>query len=343
MSKKKSILFKVKFLRDHKNIYRPNERERLYWFFREQFRFGHREILLDYISKDYSNLIEGFLQHGFHGKKLAPWQTLPRNVFQNYPVFVWNQYTELEARSKGQTHVYAIGAPWLYLLRQYGIDFDSKSPQLQVKDAKMRDVLIVPSHGSGHYHPGEDYAILPRAYRRQIGNAKASVLLYYTEFCDPHVRNSWRSEGFEIFSSGMAWGPEQRTLWTYNGGRKNFLHNTLETLSCHQNVICQIPTTLALYAISLGIPTKINTSQEIPKVLGIVDQGKGVDRLRRLESEMDQWAADTLGNEFNNLSVTEEKRILVANALGVNDMKSRAELTRMLPLKPGVIPLPEGS
>ncbi len=341
MSNKKSVIFKMKFLRANRDIYNPDQREKLYWFFREQFRFGHREVLLDYISKDYGNLIQGFLQHGFHGKALAPWQTLPRTFSEDYPVFVWNQVTESSAKSLGNTHVHAIGAPWLYLLKQKEIDLGKEGMLTRVQHTKARDVLVVPSHGSGHFHPGGSYHQLPRAYRNLLGDADASVLLYYTEFCDPQIRKSWSDAGFEIFSSGMAWGPEHRTLWTYNGGRANFLANTLTTLLNHRNVICQAPTTLALYAISLGIPTKINTAEEMPRALGIVNQGKGVERFRKLELEVDKWAEDTLGKRFHELSITDEKRKLVLTALGTSAVKTPEQLREILPLLPGMVPLSE--
>ena len=341
MSKKKSVTFKMNFLRANRDIYNPDQREKLYWFFREQFRFGHREVLLDYLSKDYSNLIQGFLQHGFHGKALAPWQTLPRTFSEDYPVFVWNHLTESSAKSFGHAHVHAIGAPWLYLLKQKEVDFGREGVLTGVQHTKARDVLIVPSHGSGHFHPGGNYQELPRAYRNLLGDADASVLLYYTEFCDPAIRKSWSDAGFEIFSSGMAWGPEHRTLWTYNGGRVNFLANTLTTLLNHRNVICQAPTTLALYAISLGIPTKINTAEEMPRALGIVNQGKGVERFRKLELEVDKWAEDTLGKRFHELSITDEKRRLVLTALGASAVKTPEQLREILPLLPGMIPLSE--
>jgi hypothetical protein len=341
MSSKKSLTFKMKFLRANRDIFNPDQREKLYWFFREQFRFGHREILLDYISEDYDNLIQGFLQHGFHGKALAPWQTLPRTFSEDYPVFVWNQATESSAKSLGQTHVHAIGAPWLYLLKQKEIDFDGKGVLTRVQHTKARDILVVPNHGSGHFLPGENYQQLPRAYRNLLGDADASVLLYYTEFCDPAIRKSWSDAGFDIYSSGMAWGPEHRTLWTYNGGRVNYLANTLTTLLNHRNVICQAPTTLALYAISLGIPTKINTTEEMPSAMKIVSQGKGVERLKKIELELDKWAEDTLGTSFHELSITDEKRSLVMTALGASALKTPQKLREILPLLPGVIPLYE--
>jgi hypothetical protein len=98
---------------------------------------------------------------------------------------------------------------------------------------------------------------------------------------------------------------------------------------------------LALYAVSLGIPTKINTSEELPRALGIVSQGKGVERFRTLELEVDNWAEETLGDRFHELSITDEKRQLVLASLGTSAVKAPKQLGEILPLLPGMIPLPE--
>jgi hypothetical protein len=62
------MIEKLAFLNHNRNLMHPINREKMYWFFREQFRFGHRDVLLDYLGLDYSYLIEGFLQHGVHIK-----------------------------------------------------------------------------------------------------------------------------------------------------------------------------------------------------------------------------------------------------------------------------------
>ena len=335
-----NILNRLAFLKHNRGLFNPTNREKMYWFFREQFRFGHREILLDYLGLSYDNLIIGFLQHGFHGGPLAPWQTQPKSLTDFYPVFVWNSATESEARRLGYFHVSAIGAPWLYLLKQTGVTLLNHGDEISESKFK-RDFLVVPNHGSGHFHATSKYAELPKSYREQIGKADASVLLYYTEFCDSKIREAWEDAGFKIYCSGMAWGAENRTLWTYNGGRPNFLFHTLKTLSVHSNVICQYPTTLAHYSTSLGIPTKISRLEETPRALGIVSEGKGVKRLRDYEEIADEFAFSTLGEEFATLNFNTEKSNLAMNSLGVESIKSQEQLRAILPLMPGLIPLPE--
>ena len=269
---------KLKFLRNNRDIFESGSREKMYWFFREQFRFGHREILLEFIEEPLDNLIVGFLQHGTSIGGNWPWQELPQSLNKYFPALVWSSVAEERARESGRNHVKAIGSPWLYLLETSGITpFDSNNFS---NFQNRRDFLIVPSHGSGHYHASSNYEELPKTFREMIGDASATVLLYYTEFCDPNIRSAWEKYGFPTTCNGMAWGAEARTVWTYNGGRPHFLKSALKLIMNHSNVICSSPTTFAYYSLSLGVPTKILSSHDLPSTMGIVSEGKGVERLR---------------------------------------------------------------
>jgi hypothetical protein len=296
--------------------------------------------MLDFLGLTYDNLLLGFLQHG-HGAAVWPWQELPKTMNSYYPVFVWNKETETAALSKGLRHVRSIGAPWLYLLKQRQIEPFTDQSHLHLRDSEVRDVLIVPEHGGGHYNIGSKYSEIPKKYRKEIGDADATVVLYYTEYCDPTIRLEWEKFGFVVTTNGMAWGPENRTVWSYNGGRPKFLNNTLKLLAHHQNVICASPTTMSLYSISLGLPTKISQSHEVPRVMGIASAGKGVERLRKYESERDNLAQVIFGNDFNKLSINSIKSSNSRLALGFDSIKTKQELLQLLPLQPGLIPTPE--
>ena len=331
------LRFKLAFLRNNRDLFKLSERERLYWFFREQFRFGHREILLDYLGMSYDNLIIGFLQHGFHGDASKPWpyQTLPKNFSSFYPTYVWNKVTEMDALNHGYSHVKAIGSPWLYLLQNI------VNSSVEDFGIEKRDVLVVPSHGSGHYHALKDYSLLPTLFRKEIGDCDSSVLLYYTEYCDPDIRLSWEKSGFKVLCNGMGWGPDTRTLWSYNGGRPNFLRNAYRFLTSHDRVLCQSPTAFAVYSASLGVPTKICNSDFSPKTMGIVSAGKGVQRLRDYENRVDQISLTMLGSKFSTYVDLDYKQELSLNALGQAEVKSPETLRSILQLSPGLIPLPE--
>lgn len=330
---------KLKFLRNNRDLFENSSREKMYWFFREQFRFGHREILLEFIGKSFDNLIVGFLQHGgTSGGNWSP-QELPQSLKKNFSAFVWSSVAEKKAKASGRNHVRAIGSPWLYLLEANGITpfVSNNFTNLQ----ERRDFLIVPSHGSGQFHASSNYEELPRTYRKLIGNSSATALLYYTEFCDPKVRMAWEKYGFPTTCNGMAWGAEARTVWTYNGGRPNFLNNAMMLILNHANVICSSPTTFAYYSLSLGVPTKILNSQDVPSSLGIVSEGKGVRRFRELQNNVDAIAEQMFGKTYSDLDCNAEKLNHAAIALGIESKLSRQNLSEILPLKPNMVPLPE--
>jgi len=327
--------------RSYKRLFLDSNQEAKFWFFREQFRFGHREVLLDFLQASQDNLILGFLQHGIAPlKRIGDWPF--QRQFQSYkkriPVFVWSKVAQEAALEEGFDHVHAIGSPWLYMLHKKGL-FTDASVKTELLPIPKRDVLIVPGHGSGHYFATSKYPSLPKLVRRIIGDCEASVLLYYTEFNDPLIRTSWERLGFQIFCSGFAWGPDTRTIWTYNSGRPEFLSNTYETILLHQRVICLAPSTLAAYSISLGVPTSIELIPDSLNSLGLVSEGKGVRRFLQYESELGSASEALLGGEFGDLNITQSKITRVEIQLGFKDFKSSYELKKILPLKPGSVPI----
>ncbi len=122
-----------------------------------------------------------------------------------YPSFVWSNQAELSASVNGHRHVKAIGAPWLYLLSNLGYFSNGRINDHTPKEP-ARDLLIVPAHGSGHFFANYHYGEMVDKIRKRIGDVDASVLLYYTEFCDPKIRFEWSSRGFALECSGFAWG-----------------------------------------------------------------------------------------------------------------------------------------
>ena len=336
------MIEKLAFLNHNRNLMHPINREKMYWFFREQFRFGHRDVLLDYLGLDYSYLIEGFLQHGVHINERVgywPYQELPKSFSKFYPSFVWSKQAEISAIAKGHQHVTAIGAPWLYLLSNLGYFSQGKIKNVSIHKP-LKELLVVPSHGSGHSYANSNYGKTVESVRKRIGDVNASVLLYYTEFSDPKIREIWTRNGFTLECSGFAWGAEHRTLWTYNGGRPEFLQNTLNVLLNHGEVLCTSPTTLATYSTSLGIPTSILIDPEISIALGIVNEGKGVENLRNHNSRISELSNHLLGGEFANRNITEDKIRLAFNYLGIESFQSSDRLRNTLPLIGGVIPVP---
>jgi hypothetical protein len=299
-------------------------------------------VILNYLGLDYSHLIKGFLQHGLRldgPLGYWPYQKLPMNYFEFYPVFTWSREAEIQAKQNGHKHVRAIGAPWLYLLATHGLLKNGKVQSVK-KDSNQVSLLVVPSHGSGHYFTSSRYELSVSKIRKKIGDIDASVLLYYTEFCDPKIRKLWRDQGFNLESSGMAWGAEHRTLWTYNGGRPNFLANTLNLILGHREVICTYPTTFAAYSSSLGVPTSILIDPEVSENMGVVNEGKGVERLKMHDSKGKVYSLNLLGDTFAKRDISEDKINRSLKYLGIESLESPENLKEILPLIKGMIPFP---
>ena len=336
-----NLVQKISFLNHNKDLFDSKNEEKMWWFFREQFRFGHREILLDYLNLDYSNLILGFMQHGVHPHQRVgfwPFQELPISMSKLYPVFTWSREEKsLEIGEKN--HVVAIGAPWLYLLHTLGM-FSSGTFKIVSTNQVVKDLLVVPSHGSGHYYPRANYVDSVKNFRQSIGDVDASVLLYYTEFCDRAVRQAWMNQGFALECSGLAWGAENRTVWTYNGGRTQFLLNTLNAIIRHREVICLAPTSLATYSASLGVPTSIQIYEGISQNLGVVNKGKGVNRLKQYDANLVDYAKKLLGPDYSDRAISQSKIELSKRYLGIEYFRTKDELRDLLPIRHGLVPVP---
>lgn len=341
-SSKKFENFKLglRYSNFNRGLFAIDQRENLFWFFREQFRFGHREILLDYIGKSYDNVILGFLQHGAKpSSNPGEWtiRRTPNSLTSYFPSYVWSSNSEEQALKNGYSHVHAIGAPWLYLLKSN--DYFKPFTQSPIASNMIEnDLLIVPNHGSGHYRYFETYEYSVQRLRESISNRDAFVMLYYTEFCDPKIRESWEKYDFKILSSGMAWGPENRTVWSYNGGRPRFLNNALQTILKFDEIICTAPTTFALYSTSLGRKTSIQINEMNLSDFQVVNEGKGVDWLREAEAMRMQNSLNLLSLDASIPTLTDKKIQISWKYLGIESMKSKSELQMLLELRDGMIP-----
>jgi hypothetical protein len=114
----------------------------------------------------------------------------------------------------------------------------------------------------------------------------------------------------------------------------------MKVLLQHREVICTSPTTLAIYSSSLGIPTSILIDPEFSQALGIVNEGKGVDRLRDYDSKVGELSKKLLGESFAVRELTESKIKLSLKYLGVESFQSPQSLRAILPVTSGMIPVP---
>lgn len=215
--------------------------------FEEQFLYGHREVLLNYSSlsaynSHYSNyILEAGLQHGWSADSNV-WRLRGKD-FQFKPRYVWNKRHET-GQNKMQNNV-AIGAPWLYLVK-------NSLNQIKAKVKENKDsALIFPSH-SVISHPKnikaqvEHFNLIVKNYRNK------SVCLYWVDFVNPKVRYEFEKYDYKILCAGYG---NPRGIYPYMNecGRASYLLRLLEIFERFDTIITDEIQSGVFYALSIGL------------------------------------------------------------------------------------------
>jgi hypothetical protein len=217
-------------------------------FFEEQFRYGHREILLSYARLqnsqiDENAILDGSIDHGWapHENK---WILRKKNLrFANR--YVWNE-KRLENYSKKNRAV-AVGAPWLYLLAS--LEISKENVEEKLKKTKNKVVLI-----PGHSNLSDcNHKILSQVLSMQKSipsNSNVTVSLYWVDYLNVSLREEIEELGFKVFCAGFV--PVVPYQDTEVAGRPSFLLELFDLLSDAELVVVSELSTAGFYAMSLG-------------------------------------------------------------------------------------------
>lgn len=221
-------------------------------YFFEQFLYGNREILVNYIRSeipDFSSAsyLKAGLSHGWAPDEQL-WRLRNRNL-SRAPRFVWNQRNELpHIRNSGAI---AIGSSWIYLLKTLGIN-----PGVRVENTnsnKSRPNLLMLTHNI--VISEKSLELQAEFYKKIVDPTKTTVCLFWLDFCKPEVYLAYKSLGFEVVCAGY---PAKFELgYQIYKGRPQFLANILRILSTHQSLITDECTTSTFYAASLGLEIQV--------------------------------------------------------------------------------------
>lgn len=215
-------------------------------YFDEQFMYGHREILLASAINSNPNLDKSSLLIGgiLHGWAFDPsvWRVRKSNL-QRAPRFVWHR--KFEEKLPTSTGNVAIGAPWLYLLRQLGIVKHSK---VFLEGREQKEVLVFPGHNL--LYTSKDIFHQVSKYREIIGSRTATVCLYWLDFLDPLTYRTFVDAGFNVVCIGYT--PRGKFGYSSKGGRVTFLPRLLELFVSHELVLADELGSGVIYAASLG-------------------------------------------------------------------------------------------
>lgn len=296
--------------------------------FVEQFVYGHREILLKHAGLDYSNQIIGVIQHGMYYSGELNYET-PRFIGgKKTKLYVFSKKDQEIAESRGHSHVYAIGAPWLYLKKslESSRTFPPKGEE---------SVLIMPYHSQSAVPDVSNlHSKLARAkaFRDVIGSVQSTVCLHSVDFLDPTARNAFKEYGFDVTcigsTAGLAWSP--------SGGRVTALTSLFNLMSQHTHYLTDSVGTSLFYAVNMGM--KIGIFPEIRDLIELNQMIQGV-----YSDEIDkQLNYDYIEDHFRNAKgtfVSSAEFLQITNqVLGADSLLEPSALKETLDYRSGIYP-----
>jgi len=298
-------------------------------YFDEQFMYGHREILLSSALNadpklDKSSIISGGLLHGWAFDP-SIWRVRKSNLLRA-PRFVWHR--KFEEKLTQSTRNVAIGAPWLYLLRELGIN---KHAKVRLVDREPTDVLIFPGHNL-LYTSKKVYSQASR-YRELVGSRSATVCLYWLDFLDPVTHQSFVNAGFKVVCIGYT--PRGKYGYSSKGGRVTFLPRLLELFASHDLVLADELGSGVFYAASLGKGIQLCPDSHSNKIQSELATIMG--RSEGFYVTADEWLNDHEPNLWKTGISTPKLIEIVWEELGETSLLTNEELA-LLPWRFSELP-----
>ena len=195
--------------------------------YRENHYYGHAEALLSYCDSK-ATAIPLMLQHGWQvGPGIPPNE---RNVAGNK--LVWSSRNVQQAQEAGHQDFVPTGAPYLYL------------PELPDKKPDDRSLLVVPFHGWERDKLAGSLDGYAQHLERLVaeGFGPITVCMYWFEYQQPRLRESFESRGFSTVTMG------------HRDDNPEFLSRMRELICRHRYVTSNRVSTAAFYALASDRP-----------------------------------------------------------------------------------------
>jgi len=203
--------------------------------------YGHLHILNEYAGVEFDLPIMGRLQHGWYGL------VREEHYYKNnlLPTFVWTRRAEESARDLGWTNYHAIGAPWLYLLKNletWGISANSYPTNLRTTD----ELWVFSLHSTSMKNDyGVDETDIYEFVCRAAASPASKKIVLLTEY--DYYKYQLLDLKVPSSLSVVSLGPR-------TGDSSSFahLHKLFFLLSNTKKVLVDYPTVLLFYALTIG-------------------------------------------------------------------------------------------
>jgi hypothetical protein len=265
----------------------------------ENLDYGNLHVLNEYAGVPIGLPILGRIQHGWVVRNKS--ETYYTNNFMS--TFVWSTKSLTWARDLGWRNFEAIGAPWLYLLENLKSDGwvpDSSGAKLNA----TIDELWIPGLHQVSIESGFDSDVSEFLSKANSSKAKIKlVLLSYIDF--DRLPNNVRSlyPNLEIVTLGHRRG---------SSSSNSHLVRIFHLLMNSKKIVIDFPTSLALYAMSVGSQIEWLKNNSYEQGLTLCDKTQNLELKAILEGEIQdtdllkRYSLKALGSE--NLKTPEEIR-----------------------------------
>jgi hypothetical protein len=229
-------------------------------YYEEQFMYGHREALLHFSRKNNSKLDDtsillGSIDHGWYYSE-SIWKLRTRNPFKFANRYVWNDRQSELSNSAYRT--VAVGAPWLYMLNNLGLD----PTNIEVRLPKSKNkVIVFPGHNTGYLFSFDLLASIEEFKYLIPKNSEVTVCLFWLDFCDPFIRKAYQKQGWKVESVGATLRGFQPDI--LNGGRPTVLIEMFSLLKDASLFITDDISTGLFYALSLNLTVQFIETQSL--------------------------------------------------------------------------------
>jgi hypothetical protein len=291
---------------------------------REQFAYGHVDVLRRYVGVSPDMFLAGLLPHDEWGDAEGGAVGVFRGpTGKQLPIWTWTEGWRNWHIAQGASRAYAIGAPWLYLLRMRGLPTVWEKAPGETRIGGRQVYLPL------HSWERETIDLKTRAAMlAQVLDPDATlVLLGWGDFLSRDTRRSYERAGFSVDCSGYRGG--ELAPASPLGDRGIFLDNLLDILLTADRVISEEVATGLVYASSLGVQVHVMAElRELSRtgndwvVSDFRHQNDYRDRLDALTGQY-AWMADPMADVRDH---AEE----IKQALGGSSVMSPEDLGRCL-------------
>jgi hypothetical protein len=294
--------------------------------FGEQFRYGHREVLVLYSGVSPFLAIRGSIEHGW--SPFGPSVGVPKWGKGRYLNLAWSS-SAMEGMNLPKS-VVPIGAPFLYLLELIG------SRQDPGFEPNKRQYLYYPPHGSEEASPLIEKQL--NSIEQLVNPNEVTVQLYWTEYLNKKVRQSYEERGFTVDTAGfcgmsstegLGVSSRQRAMSDI-GGRHLFLLNVLLNLFSHKHVFAGHFSTSTLYAGFLNKPITLLGDWYSHDTTHEFDKNPEVARAIAFHDYYRHLIEEVVPKHFINGQATGSFYGYCKRELGWENLKSKEELATLL-------------